>query len=100
MSIPRKIRSIEFKRKAVQPVRAVLSRQARFACILQELHYESEPSVAIVARLMHQQGGTWYPAALTLAQEGFQPADTMNSASVSEYTRHTQRLPKSTRISG
>ena len=48
--------AMEFKRKAIQPVRAVLSQQARFACILQELHYESEPSVAILARLMHQQG--------------------------------------------
>jgi hypothetical protein len=47
---------MEFKRKAIQPVRAVLSQRARFACILQELHYESEPSVAILARLMHQQG--------------------------------------------
>ncbi|WP_178297997.1 hypothetical protein [Nitrosospira sp. Nsp11] len=47
---------MEFKWKAVQPVRAVLSQQARFACILQELRYESEPSVAILARLMHQRG--------------------------------------------
>jgi hypothetical protein len=28
---------MEFKRKTVQPVRAVLSQQARFACVLQEL---------------------------------------------------------------